>query len=56
MLFSVLHLSMEFGGVVRGAACWFLVAQPRNNHTETILFKTLLGPLALDSYWLILIS
>ena len=26
------------------------------NHTETILFKTLLGPLALTSYWLTLTS
>ena len=27
-----------------------------NNHTETILIKTLLGPLALASYWLTLTS
>ena len=26
----------------------------QNNHTETILFTPLLGPLALASYWLVL--
>ena len=36
------------------AVCLFLAAQTQNNHTETILFKTLLGPLALASYWLTL--
>ena len=33
-----------------------LAAQTWNNHTETILSKTLLGPLALSSYWLTFIS
>ena len=39
------------------AACWFpdaRLAQPQNNHTETVLIKTLLDPLALTSYWLTL--
>ena len=31
-------------------------AQTRNNHTETILFKSLFGPLALASYFLTLTS
>ena len=34
----------------REASCWFLAAQHWNNHTETILFKSLLSPLALASY------
>ena len=31
----------------KGAACWFPAAQPQNNHSETVLTKSLLGPLAL---------
>ena len=41
------HMLME-------AAYWLPAAQPQNNDTETILFKPLLGPLALASYWLTL--
>ena len=33
-----------------GATCLFPAVQPQNNHTETILFTSLLGPLALASY------
>ena len=29
-------------------------AHPRNNHIETVLIKSLLGPLALASYWITL--
>ena len=37
------------------AACLFLShPDSRNNHTETILFKSLFGPLALVSYWYLL--
>ena len=36
------------------ADCWFPAAQTQNNHTETVLFKSLVGPLALASYWLTL--
>ena len=32
------------------------LANTRNNHTETVLIKLLLGPLALASYWLTLTS
>ena len=30
--------------------CLFPAAQPQNNHTETVLIKSLLGPLTLASY------
>ena len=33
---------------------FFSTALPQNNHTETILIKSLLAPLALASYWLTL--
>ena len=39
-----------------GMSLFVLAAQNQNNHTETILFKSLLGPLALASYWLTLTS
>ena len=39
---------------VGGRRLFVLAAQNQNKHTETILFKTLLGPLALASYWLTL--
>ena len=39
----------------RSLVC-FLAARTRNNSTETVLIKSLLGPLALASYWLILTS
>ena len=32
------------------------LAYPRNNHTDTVLIKSLLGPLALTSFWLTLTS
>ena len=32
------------------AASWLTAAQPQNNHTETVLIKSLLGSLALASY------
>ena len=38
------------------AACLFPAAQTQNNHTETVLIKSLLGLLALVSYWLGLTS
>ena len=38
------------------AVSWFPAAQPQNNHTETVLFKSLLGPLALAFYQLTLTS
>ena len=39
------------------AACLFLgCPDSQNNHTETILIKSLLGLLAVASYWLTLIS
>ena len=37
----------------QGAACCFpaaRLAQNQNNHTETVLIKSLFGPLALGSY------
>ena len=36
------------------ATYWFSAAQPQNNHTETVLIKSPLGPLALASYCLTL--
>ena len=37
-----------------GSNMFVLGAQNQNNHTKTVLIKTLLGPLALASYWLTL--
>ena len=35
----------KHGRVLKEAICWFLTAQHQNNHTEIILFKSLLGQL-----------
>ena len=43
-------------GLVARSCLFVLAAQNRNNHIETILFKSLLSPLALASYWLTLTS
>ena len=40
----------------RRARLFVPAAQNRNNHTEMVLIKSLLGPLALSSYWLTLTS
>ena len=48
--------STEQVPVLQGAASWFPDAQPRNNHTGTILFKSLLDLLALASYLVTLTS
>lgn len=34
------------------AACLFPATHPQNNHTETVIIKSLHGLLALASYWL----
>ena len=46
----------EEGAFLQEVTCLFLAAQPQNNYTETVLIKSLLGLLDLDSYWLDLIS
>ena len=48
-----LTIDTSVGG---GLLVLFPAAQPRNNHTDTVLIKSLLGLLALASYWLTLIS
>ena len=47
------HNRVAWRGHLFFLAAW--PAQTRNNHTETILIKSLLDPLALASYWLTLI-
>ena len=42
------------GGPLFVPATW--LAYTQNNHTESVFIKTLLGPSALVSYWLILTS
>ena len=42
------------GFLLEEASSYFPTAQTQDTHTETILFKTLLGPLSLASYWLTL--
>ena len=37
------------------AFCWFPVIYTRNNHTKSILIKSLLGPLTLASHWSLLV-
>ena len=49
--FDIVYLISAYWQVLYEAACSFLAAQPRNNHTETVLIKSLLGLLALVSYW-----
>ena len=36
--------------LLQGATCFFPVALTQNNHTETVLIKSLLVPLVLSSY------
>ena len=53
-VFSAAQTINSHTEMLRQAACWFPAAQPQNNHTATTLIKSLLGPLALASYWLTL--
>ena len=52
------------GSSTKGCVAWreplahpgHLASLARNNHTEIVLIKTLLGPFSLASYWLTLTS